>query len=259
MADRREVAISTAVLPVLLVCTVLRSIISLYPWLDISLDIGTFHAQLVHFASLTIWITLSLTCQELLRIILKFRLGVAAFPLQRAICTALAAPYPILVVKFIYKQWVSSFAVPFQLIYLLPSTGFILHTTYQAYIVSGCLWERKPALLCAMSVRATTIQYNLVMICHMVSVALVYYDDIDTLFFWFYIDLLYRLSAIYVFNSYYRTDNAQQEQHPPLTFNLTSKSQYLVPDHLIRQPTHNNLSEELVVFLPNPLRRDTVC
>ena len=253
----------TALLLILLAASVMRSLVSLYPWLDISLDIslniGTFHMQLVHFASLTIWISLSLIYQELLQIkILMFRLGVATYPLQRAICTALAAPYPFLVVIFIYKKWVSSFAVPFQLIYLLPSTGFILHTVCQAYIVSGCLWEKRLDLLCAMPVR---VRYNLVMICHMVSVALVYYNDIDTLFFWAYIDLFYRLTAIIVSTCYNHTGNAQQEQHPPLTvnstslylndntrqeqtFNSNSKSLYLVSD---LQPTRDDPSEELVV------------
>ena len=280
MADRRSiVAITRDALPFLFYSSVLRSIISLYPWLDISVDVSGFHTQLLHFTSLTIWVTLSLICREFQD---KLKRGVAAFPLafpvRMFVCTALAAPYPILVVNFIYQQWVSSFAVPFQLIYLFPSSGFILHTIYQAYFITGCLLERcerRPALLRTLPVR-DMIKYNAVMICHMVSVAAVN-KNIDILFFWFYVDLFYRLLAIYVFycyyiekaeqeqhqsltsntNSPYLNDDGKQEECPMKTFDSTSKEEYPIPGHC--PICHDKTSEKLVVFSPNPLRRDTVC
>lgn len=274
MADRRDaVAITRTVLPILLFSSVLRSLISLYPWLDISVDVGAFHTQLLHFTSLTIWITLSLICREL---IAKLKLGFAAFPIRILVCTALAAPYPILVVNFIYKHWVSSFAVPIQLIYLFPSAGFIHHTIHQAYFITGCLLERcerRPALLRTLPVR-DMIKYNAVMIGHMVSVAAVN-QNIDTLFYWFYVDLFYRLLAIYVFYYYYN-DKAQQEQHQSLTYNTNdlylndeaqqnrsmltfNSTMYQKYQFLDRHPTRSDKPSELVVFSPNPLGRGTVC
>ena len=116
----------------------LRTLISLYPRLDISLDVGTFHTQLRHITSLTIWITISLICNNLMIDLRPERIPV--------LTALLAMGYPIKVVVFIYKQWVMDLSKPFQLIYIFPCIFFLKHTFHQAYFVISfydCLWRRR--------------------------------------------------------------------------------------------------------------------
>ena len=219
MGDKGNTFAARAALPILLVFSILRALISLYPSLDLYLDYGTIHVQMLHVTSVAVWFSLSLTCIILLRTIvtstrLQFDASVFTLGVRSALVTVVAIPYVVWIISFIYQQWVSSFTIFFQLIYAIPSITFFVHTIYQAYFVFSawkCLGKSRPApILLSWQATWTNILYNSVMIAHMASVAVFTIKDkgIYQLPMWFIAnELYYRLMAICVFYRIYYTCN----------------------------------------------------
>ena len=222
MGDKANTFAAKAALPILLFFAILRALISLDPSLDVHLEYGEIHVQLVHVASVAVWFSVSWTCLSLLRTIVisststRLQFDTSAFHLgiRNAFVAVVAIPYVVWIISFIYEQWVSSFAIFFQLIYAIPSITFFVHTIYQAYFVFSawkCLRNSRSApIKLSWQATWTNILYNSVMIAHMASVAVFTIRDkgIYQLPMWFIAnELYYRLMAICVFYRIYYKGN----------------------------------------------------
>ena len=218
---RFAAVLSRAAQSSLLLFSLLRVVKIFFPRPISSLDAGLDNnTQLLYGVSVSMWISLTITCFVLFLLSQIVHYRAAKFALGTG--TILAVPYVVWVIDAIYQQWVSSFSVAFQIVYAVPSIAFLAHSTYQAYFVFMSwkylrLKRRAPVRL-SWSAAWTNILYNIVMIAHMTSVAVVTIKDkgINELPLWFMaIELHYRLLAICVFfRMYYTvcyTDEARRE------------------------------------------------
>ena len=208
---RFAAVLSRAAQSSLLLFSLLRVVKIFFPRPISSLDAGLDNnTQLLYGVSVSMWISLTITCFVLFLLWQIVHYRAAKFALGAG--TILAVPYAVWVIDAIYQQWVSSFSVAFQFVYAVPSIAFLAHSTYQAYFVFKCwkclrLKKRAPVRL-SWSAAWTNILYNVVMIAHMTSVAVVTIKDkrISELPLWFMaIELHYRLLAICVFCRLYYT------------------------------------------------------
>ena len=206
---RFAVVLSQAAQSSLLLFSFLRVVKAIFPHpigitsLDGGLDTNT---HLLHGVSVSVWISLTITCFVLFLLSQMVHYGAATYAFACKAGTVLAIPYIVWVVNVIYQQWVSTFSLAFQFVYAVPSIALLAHTTYQAYFVFSswkCLrLNRQTPVQLSWSSAWTNILYNVVMIAHMTSVAVVIFKDkgISALPLWLMaIDLLYRLLAICVF------------------------------------------------------------
>ena len=208
---RFAAVLSRAAQSSLLLFSLLRVVKIFFPRPISSLDAGLDNnTQLLYGVSVSMWISLTITCFVLFLLWQIVHYRAAKFALGAG--TILAVPYVVWVIDAIYQQWVSSFSVAFQFVYAVPSIAFLAHSTYQAYFVFKCwkclrLKKRAPVQL-SWPAAWTNILYNTVMIAHMLSVAVVTIKDkrISDLPLWFMaIELHYRLLAICVFCRMYYT------------------------------------------------------
>ena len=208
---RFAAVLSRAAQSILLIVSLLRAVVVIFPYPISSLDggLGGDNTQLLNAVSVPMW-SLTITCFVLFLLWQIVHHRAATFALGAG--TVLAVPYVVWVIDTIYQQWVSSFSVAFQFVYAVPSVAFLAHSTYQAYFVFSS-WKylrlnRRAPVQLSWSAAWTNMLYNTVMIAHMTSVAVVTIKEkgISELPLWFMaIELNYRLLAICVFCRMYYT------------------------------------------------------
>ena len=198
---------------------VLRVVVSMYPALDISLDYGTpygcFHAQLVHFTSLGVWITLPVLCSYLSLMVENLSRNLElVLSRERTLLAFGVVAYETWVILFIYCKWVTTFAGVVQLMYFAPSITFLFHSLCQMRVVFASwkcprdpeLHPFRPSLL--------SMLYNVVMVIHLITIVTV--QDSYDLFVAVLCgsELLYRIEAIFAFLDLLRTHWEFKKQEP---------------------------------------------